>query len=73
MSTDYTFKEWIECFKNVDLPIGDISRDMLGDEDFPDSDDYIEIFEYIVHKSHRNSDIVEAFRTVWDFYKASAF
>nr|DAX81387.1 MAG TPA: YozE [Caudoviricetes sp.] len=65
-----TFKKWINKFIEVDLPIGDLSRDIKRDETFPDTNDKEKIISYL--ESKRVSDIVlSTFNDVWDFYKKS--
>lgn len=67
----WDFKTWIVNFKDVDLPIGDLARDISSDADFPDSDDYYETLDYIARKSRYDHVVIDTFRVVWDFYKTS--
>jgi len=67
----WTFKTWIANFKNVDLPIGDLADDILRSLDFPEEDDFGEIYEYLSVKAKGRSAILETFALVWAFYQAS--
>ena len=67
----WEFKTWLSNFIDVDLPIGDLAKDVLRDPDFPDSDEYYETLDHIARKSHYDHVIIDTFRTVWDFYKSS--
>jgi hypothetical protein len=65
-----TFKKWIDKFIEVDLPIGDLSRDIKRDKAFPDTNNREKIISYL--ESKRAPDIVlSTFNNVWDFYKKS--
>ena len=68
---EWTFKEWLEYFKDVDLPIGDLARDILADEEFPECEEYFELLEYVAGKAKYDSDVIDTFRTVWDFYQST--
>jgi len=47
----WTFNTWIEKFKGVDLPIGDLAADILGDKTFTkECNDFNELFEYLYEK-----------------------
>jgi len=67
----WTFKNWITKFKDVDLIIGDLAKEIVADGDFPDDDDLSEILEYLLAK---NIDyvLIEDFCTIWNFYLVSA-
>ena len=67
----WTFKKWIACFKNVDLPIGDLAKDISEDPAFPDEDYFGEILEHISNEAKYDSDIVETFVLAWGYYLAS--
>jgi uncharacterized protein YozE (UPF0346 family) len=43
-----TFKEWLGYFKEVDLPIGDLARDVYNDDNFPDSNDPDVLHDYLL-------------------------
>lgn len=49
-----TYKEWLLKFIGVDLPIGDIARDVAVDDKFPNTKDYQIIVEYL--ESNSTSD-----------------
>ena len=42
-----TFKAWLLKFIDVDLPIGDIAKEVAIDENFPNVKDYETISEYL--------------------------
>lgn len=66
----WTFKTWLANFKEVDLPIGDLAKDILGDEEFPDDDYFGDILDHL--QSRRACpEAIETFSTVWNFYLAS--
>ncbi|MGN0402615.1 MAG: YozE family protein [Acetatifactor sp.] len=67
----WTFKKWIVCFKDVDLPIGDLAEDISGDPDFPDEDYFGEILEHISNKCNGDPHIIETFVLAWGYYLAS--
>ncbi len=67
----WTFKAWITCFKNVDLPIGDLANAIASDGNFPEEDYFIEIWEYISLKCKNDSDTLETFALAWNYYLAS--
>ena len=61
----WTFKTWIANFKGVDLPIGDYAYDIGRDENFPDTEDYQVIEDYLVC---HHADL-EMFKAIWEFYQ----
>ena len=65
-----TFKKWINKFIEVDLPIGDLSRDIKRDATFPDTKDKEKIISYLESK-RASSIVLSTFNDVWDFYKKS--
>lgn len=67
----WTFKNWIVCFKDVDLPIGDLANDISGDPDFPTEDYFGEILEHIDNKCKGAPDVIETFVLAWSYYQAS--
>lgn len=66
----WTFKSWIAEFKNVDLPIGDFAKDVVSDDDFPDVESFIDIFEYLQDKK-ASLKALDAFVNIWTFYTLS--
>lgn len=60
----WTFKSWIANFRGVDLPIGDYANDILADENFPDTEDFSVIRDYLISK-HADIGMIEA---IWEFY-----
>lgn len=67
----WTFKTWVANFKDVDLPIGELSHDVERDVEFPDTDDFYDLVSYIARKSGYDTEIIETFRVVWSFYQSS--
>ena len=68
---EWTFKTWLQNFIGVDLPIGDLAKDICGDAEFPDSDAG-EIFEYVGRKCRSDYVVMDTLATVWAFYSSSA-
>lgn len=66
----WTFRTWIANFETVDLPIGDLARDISTDSDFPDDDDFELIYDHLRHKSASHAAL-ETFVLVWNFYISS--
>lgn len=66
-----TFKKWISYFEEVDLPIGDLAKDISNDPSFPDSVVYEEMSDYLMSKG-ADSEVLDLFRHVFDFFLASA-
>lgn len=66
----WTFKTWIANFQGVDLPIGDLANDINGDDDFPDDDDFSDIYDHLMVK-HCSREALETFVIVWNFYLIS--
>ncbi len=73
MDNSYLFKDWIKNFENVDLPIGDLAKDIARSKDFPASNDYNALYGYVRVKAKYDRVILEVFETVWNFFVASAF
>jgi len=66
----WTFNKWIEQFKGVDLPIGDLAAEILRDKDFPEGcNDFTEIVDYLHAKCQPR--VLEVFCETWNFYVAS--
>lgn len=66
----WTFKTWIENFKSVDLPIGDLARDIFTDEDFPEDDNFSEIYDHLIRK-HARGVVIDTFVAAWNYYLIS--
>lgn len=64
-----TFKKFILHFRDVDLPIGDLARDIENDLHFPDSNNQEELFQYL-----RNSSACQAamitFENAFKYYSS---
>lgn len=66
-----SFKDWILKFIEVDLPIGDLARDVLRTSDFPGDNNFTDIHEHFYTKSHYDPEIMKLFIAVWNFYSVS--
>jgi uncharacterized protein YozE (UPF0346 family) len=69
-SKDMKFKIWISYFQDVELPIGDLARDIRDDENFPDTNDYKKILKYL-KSCTENDTIINIFKSVWKYYSES--
>ena len=64
----WTFYKWLANFKDVDLPIGDLAQDILGDSNFPtESNSFQEIYDHLCD-IRANSRMMQTFLEVWYFY-----
>ena len=66
----WTFLTWIKNFKDVDLPIGDLAKDILMDINFPQEDSYEIIYNYLINR-RADYAVIETFSNVWNFYISS--
>lgn len=64
------FVTWLENFKSVDLPIGDLANDVLSDKEFPKKSDKELILNHL-RKKHACYEVIKTFEVVWDFYLKS--
>lgn len=67
----WNFKKWISNFKDVkSLPIGDLARDIICDEEFPE-DDYLN--EILSHLEEKNAlpEAIETLILIWPYYLSS--
>ncbi len=67
----WNFKTWIANFESVDLPIGDLARDIVKYEDFPEEDYFGELLDYISQKCKCDPLVIETFVLSWGYYLAS--
>jgi uncharacterized protein YozE (UPF0346 family) len=65
-----TFKEWILKFVTVDLPIGDIARDISEDEQFPNTKDFDEILYYL-ETTPTSDSFIRVFKYSFNMYYES--
>lgn len=63
-----TFKQWIFQFIYEDSPRGDLAEDVRLDTEFPDSDSYNEIYDYLYYKD-ASVLCLQSFDEVWKQYK----
>lgn len=66
----WNFKTWISNFEAVDLPIGDLARDINKDPDFPRDDFFGDILTHL-QDQRASSEAVETFCEVWNYYVVS--
>lgn len=66
----WTFKSWIRNFVSVDLPIGDLAKDVMSDSDFPNDDCFSKIYSHLTVR-HASLEALETFILVWNFYLVS--
>lgn len=64
------FKTWVDHFKDVDRPIGDLAKDINRDVNFPDANDRKTIRDYLEKKLTFTSrpNVLEAFDNAWSYY-----
>lgn len=64
------FKTWIQHFKEVDRPIGDLAKDTEKDKNFPIQNDKNVIRKYLEDETpHRSlTTVLETFDNAWDYY-----
>lgn len=56
-----TFKKWLQLFKDVDYPIGDLANDVAQDSNFPNSFQNLdELTDYLYRKNAVNEAIQTA-------------
>ena len=67
----WTFKSWIANFKAVDLPIGDLARDVDRDPEFPESDDFSEIAAHVLRHWGADGPVLSVLAEAWSYYLAS--
>ncbi len=63
-----TFKKFISCFTEVDLPIGDLARDIQGDSKFPDSFDKEVLYRHLKN-SHACQEALSTFENAFAYYR----
>ncbi|MBT2600913.1 MULTISPECIES: YozE family protein [unclassified Oceanobacillus] len=63
-----TFKNWIIKFKDVNLPIGDLAKDIDSDKHFPDTKDHDTMLEYL-EKRNAYHLAIETFERSYRFYQ----
>lgn len=64
-----TFKEWLSEYKPPNDSLGDIIRDIIVDSDFPISDNFIDVEEYLW--SRISIEDMDGLRELWGHYSAS--
>ena len=66
-----TYKEWLLKFKDVDLPIGDLAKDVAEDPNFPNSKDRDINFDYLESRNAANV-VISVFERTFDFYESDS-
>ncbi len=61
------FKNWISYFQEVDLPIGILASYIRDDENFPDTNDYKKLLNYIKDSASDDS-LIKIFKSTWKYY-----
>ncbi|KOS71696.1 hypothetical protein AEA09_01540 [Lysinibacillus contaminans] len=46
-----TYKKWMKQFKDCNNPEGDLSRDIMQDENFPNSKQFHPNYEYLIARA----------------------
>ena len=68
---ELSFKDWVLKFIDVDLPIGDLAKDISNDEAFPaKSKNRNQIIEYLESKG-ASYLVVDVANECLDFYEAT--
>lgn len=66
-----SFYEWLMKFENIDLPIGDLAKDVKVDSNFPvESKSKDEIISYLESVS-ASFEAIETAKQCFNFYKVS--
>lgn len=60
------FKNWLLRYTSLNTPLGDIIRDIVIDPNFPISDDFYDIEEYLDSKI--STDNMDELRKLWEDY-----
>lgn len=66
-----TFKDWLSYFKEVNLPIGDLAKDVAHDGKFPDTKDYEKINDYLQNEARASRAATDTFEKAYAFYADS--
>lgn len=64
-----TFKKWLSKYETLSNPLGDIIRDIIVDPDFPISNDFSDIEEYLW--SRISGEDMNGLKELWGHYSAS--
>ena len=67
---DPTFKEWIRAFVETDTNLGDLTKEILKDPNFPDSSDKDTLVGYLCHR-HADPRAVRTLSAAVDLYEAA--
>lgn len=63
-----TFKEWVLKFVEVDLPIGDIARDLAQDPKFPRTMIYLEMLNYLEEEANASDLVIDNIEKAYYYY-----
>jgi len=59
-----SFRVWIKQFKGAHSPIGDLADNIAADKDFPKSNNY-----EVIHNYLKNTEALRPFELAWKHYK----
>ena len=62
------FKKWVVKFNEVHLPIGDLARDIMNDDAFPESNDYDAMLDYL-ENIHASDQAIQTFENAFAYFK----
>jgi len=67
------FKKWLSQFLNVDLPIGDLAKDVYYDKKFPTKINKTKrkAGELYLKTTGADTRVIEVYNECFDFYEAS--
>lgn len=63
-----TFKKWLKIFKDVDHAIGDLSRDVFSDKEFPNQIETIEDLTYYLNSRHASDEAIKTAENAYLYY-----
>lgn len=63
-----TFKKWLKIFKDVDHAIGDLSREVLSDKEFPNKIETIEGLTSYLNGRHASDAAIKTAENAYLYY-----
>lgn len=66
---ELTFKNWLLRFSEVNLPIGDLAREVKDDKSFPIQNSHKAILNYLENQ-HAGDPAIVTFENAWSYYSA---
>jgi uncharacterized protein YozE (UPF0346 family) len=64
-----TFKAWLQLQKKRDDPVGDLSRDVLKDREWPITQDMVKLRQYMVKRGSVESALTALDRAYSEYQK----